>query len=647
MGLPKKSVKSAMRPRVEVLEPRQFLSADGLHAHPDFKPIPHGSELVIDGYTPGQIRHAYGFDLVNGDGTGQTIAIVDAYRHPNIEADLALFDQKFGIAAPPSFKIVGQTGGPINKLKVDSGWASEIAMDVEWAHAIAPNAGLLLVETQSDNIPDLLAGVDYARNTAGVSVISMSWGTTEWRGQQPYDAMLTTPAGHQGITFVASAGDEGSGHGPEWPSTSASVLSVGGTSLNTAGIDGTYLNETGWRKSTGGVSRFEKVPAYQGVLQSGGFRTSPDVSYNGDPNTGFAVYSSVRDGGVVGWSVLAGTSAGAPQWAAQVAVADQLRAVAGKGSLDGASGTLPALYAVYAAPNTAGYVTYAADFHDIVKGRSTGRWKPAAGYDEVTGLGSPDAPEVIYALVHADGGTVAANTASTPKTTRLVAHHLRVSGDADVPTEGFVQAVVPVARTASVIRSVGSGVSKLNFIATAAVNVGNNHSDSWVEAGRSLLPVGISRQFLQPSLAYTRVANVSAGSSGFDRATTGDSEVSARSVTAIAANVAANVALDMADPVASAAQLAETAVPMFLDMGRSMPLASFADAMADFAYESSALGSVVNHVSTHVRAWTVTAAMVAVDLVLIGYWRAGRQLQQGKNEAGMGRSRFSVMRIRG
>ena len=378
MGLRKKNVSPPVRHRLEGLESRQFLSAACLHAQPNYRvgPPPLPVAPVVQGYTPSQIRHAYGMDQVFGDGTGQTIAIVDAYRHPSIASDLAVFDQKFGIAAPPSFRIVNQTGGSDASVKINSGWASEIALDVEWAHAIAPNASLLLVESKSDNIPDLVAGVDYARKQAGVSVVSMSWGTSEWSGQRSYDATFATPASHQGVTFVASSGDEGSIGGAEWPSTSANVLSVGGTSLSTSGTAGSYSSESGWSKSTGGVSRYEKAPIYQSLVQSGGYRTSPDVAYNGDPNTGYAVYSSVRDGGVVGWSVVGGTSAGAPQWAAQVAVADQLRAALGKPSLDGAAGTLTALYSLYNAPNTAGYATYAADFHDISQGRSTGRQHP-------------------------------------------------------------------------------------------------------------------------------------------------------------------------------------------------------------------------------------------------------------------------------
>ena len=635
MGLPKKNVKFPARLSVEGLESRQMLSAGGSHAHLDFRHAPALAQvpLVVEGYTPSQIRHAYGFDQINGDGSGQTIAIVDAYRHPSIASDLAAFDLQFGIAAPPSFKMVNQTGGPDSTVKVNASWASEIAMDVEWAHAIAPNAGILLVETKSDNISDLVSGVDYARKTAGVSVVSLSWGTSEWRGQRPYDATLTTPTGHPGVTFVAAAGDEGSGAGAEWPATSPGVLAVGGTSLKTSGVNGTYSSEVGWNKSTGGVSHYEKAPAYQGVLQRGGFRTSPDVAYNADPNTGFAVYSSVRDGGVVGWSVLGGTSAGAPQWAAQVAVANQLRAAVGVGSLDGASGTLPALYSLYSAPNTVGYATYVVDFHDVVQGRSTGRQRPGAGYDEVTGLGSPDAPEIVYALVHAESGTVATKSVAAPKTTRVTAHHSRVLANGDTGTDAPAPSIVPAVSEANVVRGSvqAQGISsQLNVVGTGA-------HVTWIDAGRSTLPAYVASPFHQPLAAFIHVPEMQLVAVG----TTGSiAEQSPKSVVAMVADAAT----DVAGSVASASRLAETAIPLFWNLGQSIPMASFADAMADFAYESSALGTVVNNVSHHVRAWTVTVAMGAVDLVLIGYWRAGMKSQRARGRSE--RTRFCMVPIK-
>jgi subtilase family serine protease len=131
------------------------------------------------GYTPAQIRHAYGFDQVwfngvAGDGTGQTIAIVDAYDDPNVASDLHQFDAAFGLP-DPSLTKVNEYGG-FAPPAANATWAVEIALDVEWAHAIAPGARILLVEANSNSNADLFAAVTYAAEQPGVSVVSMSWG---------------------------------------------------------------------------------------------------------------------------------------------------------------------------------------------------------------------------------------------------------------------------------------------------------------------------------------------------------------------------------------------------------------------------------------------------------------------------------------
>jgi len=246
---------------------------------------------------------------------------------------------------------------------------------------VAPGANIVLVEARSDSLSDLLSAVDVARNLPSVSVISMSWGGDEFPGETSYDGVFTTPAGHQGITFVAAAGDQSAG--AIWPAASPNVLSVGGTSLTLS--SGNYLSETAWSGSGGGQSKYESEPAFQAAVQSSGARTVPDVAYDADPNTGFAVYDSLpasrRSPG--GWLVVGGTSAGAPQWAALTAIVDQGRAVAGTGSFANLQSLL------YQAP--------ANDFHDIFTG-SNGL-SATAGYDLVTGRGSPVANLLIHNLV--------------------------------------------------------------------------------------------------------------------------------------------------------------------------------------------------------------------------------------------------------
>jgi hypothetical protein len=350
------------------------------------------------GHTPAQIAQAYGFNQVSfgngaiqGNGAGQTIAIVDASYDPNIAGDLQKFDAQFGLSAPPSFSQFVQQGATTNS---NSGWALETALDVEWAHAMAPGANIDLIEANNSSLGSLLSAVNYARNLANVSVVSMSWGGSEFASETQYDSLFTTPAGHIGITFVASSGDAGAG--TSWPSVSPNVLAVGGTSLFT-NASGSYVGETAWSGSGGGVSAFEPAPSYQSSVQNTGQRTTPDVAYNADPNSGFAVYDSVPYAGQNGWFEVGGTSAGAPQWAALIAIANQGRAIHGQGTLSNAQSML------YALPGS--------DFHDITSG-SNG-YAATAGYDLVTGRGSP----VVNSIVQALSGNSTPTTQSTAATT--------------------------------------------------------------------------------------------------------------------------------------------------------------------------------------------------------------------------------------
>jgi hypothetical protein len=347
------------------------------------------SPQASGGFTPAQVQQAYGTNLISfggvqGNGAGETIAIVDAYDQPTLAADLQAFDQAFNLAAPPSFTKVNQTGGSTLPA-ANTGWGLEESLDVEWAHAIAPAANILLVEANSNSTSDLMAAVDYARNAAGVVVVSMSWGASEYSGETSNDSHFVTPTGHNGVTFVASSGDNGAG--VSYPAASPNVLAVGGTSL-TLDSNSNWSAEGGWSGSGGGVSSQETQPSYQEgfVTQSTTNRAVPDVAFDADPNTGFAVIDSSYSSTGGPWYEVGGTSAGAPQWAALIAIADQGRALQGQGSLDGVSQTLPA---IYHAPS--------ADFHDITTG-SNG-YNAGPGYDLVTGLGTPVANLLVPTLV--------------------------------------------------------------------------------------------------------------------------------------------------------------------------------------------------------------------------------------------------------
>jgi hypothetical protein len=235
----------------------------------------------------------------------------------------------------------------------------------------------------------------------------MSWGGADFSGENYFDTYFTTPTGHAPVTFVAATGDVGSDSGTDWPADSPNVLGVGGTSL-TASSSGMYSGEVGWSGSTGGISSVETEPSYQHSVQSTGHRTEPDVSYDADPYSGFPVYDSLASGDGDGWFVLGGTSAGSPQWAALIAIADQLRVNAGKTTLDGPTVTLPLLYSTYTNPTA-----YAADFHDVTSG-SSGEYSATVGYDEVTGLGTPKANAIVQTLVNGIAPASAATLAVRP-----------------------------------------------------------------------------------------------------------------------------------------------------------------------------------------------------------------------------------------
>ena len=263
-------------------------------------------------YSPAQIRTAYGISNLSEDGTGQTIAIVDAYDDPNIFTSVDTFDGQFGLTGSgptiydqygpaSSFLTVLNEGGQTSPLPSTDpngagtdNWEVEEALDVEWTHAIAPGAQIILVEADSQSLSDLMASVTTAASQPGVSVVTMSWGLPEGQAvfaadEANYDNVFNVP----GVTFLASTGDYGAAD-PEYPAFSPNVVAVGGTSLN-LNADNSYNSETGWGYysdsagmsigSGGGISLYESEPSYQQGVQSTGSRTTPDVSMVADPAT--------------------------------------------------------------------------------------------------------------------------------------------------------------------------------------------------------------------------------------------------------------------------------------------------------------------------------------------------------------------------
>lgn len=273
------------------------------------------------GLTPAKVKTAYGFSTSMTAGSGTTIAIVDAYDDPTAEADLATFSSEFGLPACTTangcFTKVNQTGGS-TLPKANAGWALEISLDVQWAHAIAPGADILLVEAKSARYTDLLAAVDYA--SANADYVSNSWGSSEFANETNYDTYFDT----SGVSYFFSSGD--AGLPAEYPSSSPNVISVGGTTLN-VDSSGNFISESGWKYGGGGCSTYETKTSAQSPFSTslcGTSRATPDVSLVADPATGVSVYDSTKYRGRSGWFIVGGTSASAPMWAGRSAASGAL-----------------------------------------------------------------------------------------------------------------------------------------------------------------------------------------------------------------------------------------------------------------------------------------------------------------------------------
>jgi subtilase family serine protease len=379
-------------------------------AFPLLNVLGSGNKSVV-GLTPAQIKRAYGFDQINNEGKGQTIGIIDAFDHPNIEQDLAKFDQQFNLpdldckTGHGCFQKIfacGYIACGTNPRTGANGmtdpnysfWALEIATDVEWAHAIAPKANIVLVEVAAGTLDVLLDGVDVAvKPPYSANVVSMSWGGAEFQSEIGAQDAHFVPHDNPNVTFFAGAGD--AGHGTEYPAASPYVMSVGGTKL-TVDQDGNYQSEKAWSGTGGGISPFESEPLFQSAYSipkdPQNMRGTPDVSYNGSISTGVAVFDSVPFAGDTGWFQVGGTSIGPPQWSALVAIANSLRAKDSKPALTGSQGVL------YSAVQDAdGNMT----FHDVSNGKDGNCGKQCharPGYDYVTGLGTPRADLLIPAL---------------------------------------------------------------------------------------------------------------------------------------------------------------------------------------------------------------------------------------------------------
>jgi len=339
------------------------------------------------GYGPSNLQSAYDLTSASAsDGSGRTVALVDAYNDPTAASDLAEYRSAAGLPTVPSFEQVNQEGetSPLpSEAPSDDDWTLEESLDLDMVSAICPECNIVLVEADNDSGD----GLDIAENTAAslAGYVSDSWGGAEASTDTTYD---TEYWDHPGDVLTASAGD--SDYGVIYPATSPNVVSVGGTSLSTAS------NTRGWTESvwndgssegTGsGCSAYEPQPAWQTALDETGcsFRIDNDTSADADPDTGLAVYDTSNSNG--GWVEVGGTSASSPMVAAMYALA-------------GDPGDTPAddIY------------THTSDFYDVTSGND-GTCSPdylctaETGYDGPTGIGTPDG---IAGLV---SGTTTSNT---------------------------------------------------------------------------------------------------------------------------------------------------------------------------------------------------------------------------------------------
>lgn len=433
-------------------------------------------------YDPYQIRHAYGIDtLINAgyDGRGKTIVIVDAFQNPNIVNALSTFISFYGLTnmnglggAPdptlPTFTQIAPDGlTPFDQTDDNMlGWAEEITLDVLWAHAVAPGANITLVLAKSNNDDDILSATKYAVDHNLGNVISQSFGENESCVDSSLLAAehkVFAQATAKHITLIASAGDDGAAQstcdGNSWvqaassPASDPLVMGVGGTELHATdyclsslGCDptanppaGTYEDEIVWNENAigygatgGGFSVLYRTPFYQLLSVPskihGRKRGVPDVGYNAAVEHGVLTYLDVP-GIPAGFYLFGGTSAGSPQWAGIVAIADQ-KAHRSLGFVN------TALYLFSFFPSS-----YSLTFNDVTQGNNSvalfdvnnnevdiDGFNATKGWDATTGLGTPKADAVVNFLskfVLSDDGDKACKGSDPSSSGHYGRHHVR------------------------------------------------------------------------------------------------------------------------------------------------------------------------------------------------------------------------------
>jgi subtilase family serine protease len=377
-------------------------------------------------YGPDEIAAAYDYPARSAlDGTGQTILIVDAYQHPLVLRNLRTFDALFGIPNPSSANFVQVNGPSVTSSgsgDVD-GWGVETALDVQWAHAMAPGARIVLVQAASDDDANVAAALaEYIPQYPG-AIISQSFGEPETltgSAMSDYRAAFQQ-ATALGDTILAAAGDFGATFTPvlgtqsptyaSYPASDPLVTGVGGTQGFPYGngllLNGHYGGEQVWNEpdqpidaATGGApSVLFAAPPWQRSSAAYKTRSTPDVSYNAAVNGGVYVVHTVEDGANAGHTFLylvGGTSAGAPQWAAIFALANEARGLQGEGPIGWANATLAKIGSQNKSQSAFHDITVGTDALDSPNGYAAG-----PGFDLATGWGTPDVSNLIPALVSA------------------------------------------------------------------------------------------------------------------------------------------------------------------------------------------------------------------------------------------------------
>jgi len=424
------SASRASGPGALIVQPAVHYVRGGFKTTVPFSDAQCEAVFGIDCFVPDQIEAAYNLPALYRrgiTGNGQTIVVVDAFGSPTIANDLLQFDQYLGLGTPP-LRIVQVGHVPtFDSGNADMvGWANETTLDVEYAHAGAPDANIVLVEAARDDLPNLALAVQYAVQHKLGNVISLSWGEPEQAlGREfvsSYSSIFSQAASSH-ITIVASSGDSGASGLDDngnyyrypvasWPATSPFVTAVGGTRLNLNAIGARNGLDTAWNDTYstavndfffgndgpnplatgGGKSAYYGRPGYQNGVRgvTGNQRGIPDISMSASCSVAVNVFETFT-GGQGGWTASCGTSESAPMFAAIIALADQ---VAGHplGLVN------PALYAL-AARHAPGIVQVASGNNTVsFPGGTVHGYSVRPGYNLVTGLGTVNGQYLVPEL---------------------------------------------------------------------------------------------------------------------------------------------------------------------------------------------------------------------------------------------------------